>query len=138
MTPGTGNGWPPAAALLWKLASGVNLFTVIRFTVSARRKTDPMPLDPGSTTHRRKGPNMETTSFHPQDDPHRRIREGELYYVEDVAAPAGWSIVEINGSDDGELAGFALGQLEAIPLSELEGRILGPLPVPGSAFARTA
>ncbi len=81
---------------------------------------------------------METTSFHPQDDPHRRIRKGELYYVEDVAAPAGWSIVEINGSDDGEPAVFALGQLEAIPLSELEGRILGPLPVPGSTFARTA
>ena len=81
---------------------------------------------------------METTSHHPQDDSHRRVREGELYYVEDEAAPSGWSVVEIAGVGEGELAGFALGQLEAIPLSELEGRILAPVAAPEPTLARVA
>jgi len=80
----------------------------------------------------------DETSHHPQDDAHRRIREGEIYYVRDDAAPEGWSTVEISGTADGSLAGFALGQLEAIPLTELEGRILGAVPAPQSALARVA
>jgi len=81
---------------------------------------------------------MDDTNHHPEDGSHRRVREGGLYYVRDVAAATGWSIVEIAGAGEGELAGFALGQLEAIPLGELEGRILGPVPVPGPALARVA
>jgi hypothetical protein len=81
---------------------------------------------------------METIQHHPHDDQHRRVREGEIYYVNDEAAPTGWSIVEIAGDGDNALAGFALGQLEAIPLDELEGRILGPVPVPEPALARVA
>lgn len=61
---------------------------------------------------------------------HRRVREGELYYLADEAAPQGWSIVEVASSDSGVLAAFALGQIEAIPLSEVEERILGPVPRP--------
>ena len=81
---------------------------------------------------------METIQHHPHDDQHRRVREGNLYYVNDDAAPTGWSIVEINGAGEGELAGFALGQLEAIPLHELEGRILGPVPTPEPVLALVA
>jgi hypothetical protein len=80
---------------------------------------------------------MEATSHHPKDHSHRRVREGELYYIQDEAAPTGWSIVEIAGVDDGVLAAFTVGQLEAIPLDELEGRILGPVPKPEPAL-RTA
>jgi len=64
---------------------------------------------------------------------HRRVRVGELYYVEDEAAPSGWSIVEIAGLEGDEMAAFAPGQLEAIPLAELDGRILGPVVEPGCA-----
>ncbi|MDJ0848627.1 MAG: hypothetical protein QNK04_09635 [Myxococcota bacterium] len=64
---------------------------------------------------------------------HRRVREGELYYVSDDAAPEGWSVVEIAGVDAGVLAAFAVGQLEAIPLDEIEDRILGPVAGPPSA-----
>lgn len=81
---------------------------------------------------------METTTHHPQHESHRRVREGELYYVADEAAATGWSVVEIAGAGGAGLAGFALGQLEAIPLAELEGRILGPVPVPGPTLARVA
>ena len=73
----------------------------------------------------------------PQDptaQAHRRVRAGELYYVADDASPEGWTVVEISGvEDDGPLAGFAVGQLEAIPLDELEDRILGPVAAPGNA-----
>ena len=58
---------------------------------------------------------MDETSHHPQDDSHRRVREGELYYVRDDAASDGWSIVEIGGVDGGALAAFAVGQLEHAP-----------------------
>ena len=61
---------------------------------------------------------------------HRRVRAGELYYVTDEAAPEGWSIIEIASSDSGVLAAFALGQLEAIPLSEVEGLILSAVQRP--------
>lgn len=61
---------------------------------------------------------------------HRRVREGELYYVTDEAAPEGWSIVEIASSDSGHLAAFALGQLEAIPLAEVEDLILSAVQRP--------
>ena len=81
---------------------------------------------------------MDETNHHPQDDSHRRVREGELYYVRDEAAPEGWSVVEIGGVDGGALAAFAVGQLEAIPLAELEGRVLGPVPVPPPALAQVA
>lgn len=64
---------------------------------------------------------------------HRRVRAGELYYVSDDASPEGWTVVEISGVDDGPLAAFAVGQLEAIPLEELEDRILGPVAAPGDA-----
>jgi hypothetical protein len=66
----------------------------------------------------------------PAGAPHRRVREGELYYVTDEAAPQGWSIVEVASSDSGVLAAFAVGQVEAIPLSEVEERILGPVARP--------
>ncbi|MGI9591534.1 MAG: hypothetical protein ACR2P8_09205 [Myxococcota bacterium] len=81
---------------------------------------------------------MDETSHHPQEDSHRRVREGEFYYVRDEAAPDGWSIVEIGGVDGGALAAFAVGQLEAIPIAELEGCVLGPVPVPEPALARVA
>jgi hypothetical protein len=66
----------------------------------------------------------------PASTAHRRVREGELYYVMDEAAPHGWSIVEVASSDSGVLAAFAVGQVEAIPLSEVEERILGPVAPP--------
>lgn len=66
----------------------------------------------------------------PASTPHRRVREGELYYVMDEAAPHGWSVVEVASSDSGVLAAFAVGQVEAIPLSEVEERILGPVARP--------
>ncbi len=79
----------------------------------------------------------DESSDAPAQDPaaqaHRRVREGELYYVADDAAPEGWTVVEINGVDDGPLAAFAVGQLEAIPLAEIEDRILGPVAGPPSA-----
>jgi len=81
---------------------------------------------------------MEPTQHHPQDDPHRRVRDGELYYVKDEAAPSGWSIVEIAGGEGDTLAAFAPGQLEAIPLAELEGRLIAPVPVPEPPLARVA
>ena len=66
----------------------------------------------------------------PASMPHRRVREGELYYVADEAAPEGWSVIEIASGDSGVLAAFALGQLEAIPLSEIEGLILSAVQRP--------
>jgi hypothetical protein len=81
---------------------------------------------------------MEPINHHPQELSHRRVREGELYYVQDEAAPTGWSIVEIAGADDDLLAAFTVGQLEAIPLDELDGRILGPVPAPKPALCSAA
>lgn len=78
----------------------------------------------------------EIQSPEPAGAAHRRVRAGELYYVADDAAPEGWSIVEIGGVDERALAAFSLGQLEAIPLDELEGRILAPVPQP--SFVRRA
>ncbi len=66
----------------------------------------------------------------PAPMPHRRVREGELYYVADEATPEGWSVIEIASSDSGVLAAFALGQLEAIPFSEVEELILSPVQRP--------
>jgi len=70
--------------------------------------------------------------------PERRVREGEIYYVEDAAAPDGWSIVEIASDGGSRLAAFALGQTEAIPLSEIEDRILAEVPGPRTANPRIA
>ncbi len=61
---------------------------------------------------------------------HRRVRSGRLYYVTDTASPLGWSVVEIEEEDPNGRAAFAPGQLEAVPLEELKGRILGPVPSP--------
>jgi len=69
---------------------------------------------------------------------HRRVRDGELYYVEDEAAPEGWSIVEISSDDANTLAAFAVGQTEAIPLTEIEDRILGAVPRPRVSSPRIA
>ena len=61
---------------------------------------------------------------------HRRVRVGQLYYVEDPASPLGWFVVEIEGTDRKHRAAFAPGQIEAVPLAEIRGRILGPVPSP--------
>ena len=61
---------------------------------------------------------------------HRRVRSGLLYYVTDTASPLGWSVVEIEEEDPNGRAAFAPGQLEAVPLEEVEGRILGLVPEP--------
>ena len=61
---------------------------------------------------------------------HRRIRAGNLYYVLDTASVLGWSVVEIEEHDPRHRAAFVPGQLEAVPLAELQGRILGPVPEP--------
>ena len=61
---------------------------------------------------------------------HRRVRSGRLYYVTDTASPQGWSVVEIEEEDPKNQAAFVPGQLEAVPLAELRGRILGPVPSP--------
>ena len=67
---------------------------------------------------------------HQPSPAHRRVREGELYYVTDEAAPEGWSIIEIASSDSGHLAAFAVGQLEAMPISEVEDLILSAVQRP--------
>jgi hypothetical protein len=74
----------------------------------------------------------------PEATPERRAREGEIYYVADDAAPDGWSIVEIASDGGSRLAAFALGQTEAIPLSEIEERILAEVPRPRAASPRIA
>lgn len=81
---------------------------------------------------------IENTIHHPQDEAQRRLLEGQLYYVQDDASPQGWSIVEINGVADGVLAGFVVGQLEAIPLDELMQRMIGPVPAPPLRIVRAA
>ena len=60
---------------------------------------------------------------------HRRVRIGHLYYVVDPESKLGWSVVEIEGVSTRKAA-FVPGQLEAVPLAELRGRILGPVPAP--------
>lgn len=85
--------------------------------------TTTIPLDGGAEP-------AEESLHHPADAGARRVREGELYYVNDPAAPGGWSIVEVASNGVGALAAFALGQTEALPLSELEDRILGAVPKP--------
>ena len=62
--------------------------------------------------------------------PHRRVRAGQFYHVTDAASPLGWSVVEIEEEAPKNRAAFVLGQLEAVPLAELRGRILGPVPAP--------
>jgi hypothetical protein len=80
----------------------------------------------------------EEAQHHPAETGERRVRAGELYYVVDELAPEGWSVVEIAGVGEGALAAFAPGQVEAIPLAELDGRLLGPVPAPGFVNRRAA
>ena len=61
---------------------------------------------------------------------HRRVRAGQLYYVLDTASVLGWSVVEIEEHDPSNRAAFVPGQLEAVPMTESRGRILGPVPSP--------
>ncbi len=61
---------------------------------------------------------------------HRRVRAGQLYYVTDTASVLGWSVVEIEEHDPNHRAAFVPGQLEAVPMAELQSRILGRFPSP--------
>ncbi|MBW2270122.1 MAG: hypothetical protein JRH16_16265, partial [Deltaproteobacteria bacterium] len=55
-------------------------------------------------------------------------RLGGIYCVEDPASAIGWSVVEIEGENAKRRAAFVPGQLEAVPMTEIKGRILGPVP----------
>jgi hypothetical protein len=61
---------------------------------------------------------------------HRRVRVGQLYYVTDTASVLGWSVVEIEEHDPRHRAAFVPGQIEAVPMTEIKRRILGPVPAP--------
>lgn len=94
----------------------------------SRRRSERNPASEAGTAQLENLPDTEPRE--PVATVHRRVRAGELYYVKDAAASEGWSIVEIAGADDVDLAAFAIGQLEAMPLAEIEARILGPVPTP--------
>jgi hypothetical protein len=47
-----------------------------------------------------------------------------------TASVLGWSVVEIEEHDPRHRAAFVPGQLEAVPMTEIKSRILGPEPEP--------
>ena len=51
-------------------------------------------------------------------------------YFADHERPWDRPLPEIEDEDANGRAAFAPGQLEAVPLEELQGRILGPVPAP--------